>query len=1444
MTTMRIPRSKAVAILLALLMALGGTAQPVLAHDFGGGTGPGGPPPPDGCPGCCGGGGGGGDPCDGSGPGCGSSGGPVNFWDGAERHTTQDVLIAGYIPISFSRIYDSRIDYDSPVGYGWAHSYDMRLFQFPDGTVMIRRDGGGRREFVPSGGSFISPAGEFRNELIDDGDGTYTLIEDDGFEYAFDLRGRLESIQDVHGNRLEMEYDPAGRLPLMGVSKWSPRPENLGVISLDYRLTAVRERDAQGTLTGRSISLTYDGTTGRLQSVTDHTSRVWTYSHDLKGNLSSVSRSPGLVYTYEYEDANDPHNLTRLDELKQSFTLTYDAADRVTQQAFDTGTTLDIVYDMPGLMTTVTETVRDQADVVVSTAQMVYEFNEFGNPTAITDKLGHRSVLVRDSEGMTTRREFYENIPETGLTLMRTIDFTLDANGNVMTHVSTDVLTGESVTRNYTYTANKVASLREFSSNDPTFVTGYDHDWAVNGRGYPTFVTQERRIISGGNTPTPTFFVTDYGYNAFGQLTTTTYPGGDVETIGYTNSYVTNMNGETMTRDARGNLLTRTDRNNETWTYVYDDFDRAVTVTDAEGAITRLTWNRLDMVQTEIGATGSTAGQINTFEYDDAGRLTAIRQQLPGGGDFLVGSMTVDSEGRILTRTDADGRTITYSYDVMGRMTSISNPGFGTRTFDYDMFGNRISDTDAMGRQINFSFRNVDSPGKSLTATNGISKTYTAALDVLGNLKTLTDPNGRTLTETHDAMGRITAFQTPSTATTAFNYNSRGLLGSRTDPRGVLTQYSYNARGELTGVDYASGSETVTITRDPQGQITRVVDADSDLSFTYDGTGRITRETNNLTGRWVNYTFDSRGRRETMTTSDGQSVNYTYDQFGYLRSIVRNGDTEVTHSTSPTGLVSQSVYGDGRTLTYTYNDAGKIVSQVARDGSNTLLSQTDYTRDASGLIVLRHEIQQQPSGPTTELYIHYTYDDGLRLMREEIRDADNVTVLEARTFDYDDVGNRTQMAFDGGPTTTYAYGPDYELLTETTGGASIAYTYDAAGGLQTETASGTTVTYSRDFEGRLIGFTSPSVNVAYALSFDGRRLAKTSGGNTTDYLYDGMNVVGEYQAASPTVRYLSGLKLDEWILREESGQKSYTTLLQDMMSVMQVTDSAGAVQNSYIYKAFGESFSQQTNTPNVLTFTGRRDEAETDHTYFRERLYSKRTGRFLSLDPYRPDAARTTRIGRPDRFALRGDGVQNSPLFSARRNVNVTGMDVTGYQYVGNNPVNATDPTGEVLIWNPASGSVTSGCVGSACLLTGCLGSGCGGSACGGSGCGGSGCVASGCGGSGCVASVCGGSGCVGSGCGVSVCVNSACGYSICTFSGCVMSKCGGSACAGSQCGASGCVVSICVGSGCMVSVCALSACGASGCTSSGCQGSASCSQSGCSGSACNAASGCNSPCC
>ena len=137
-------------------------------------------------------------------------------------------------------------------------------------------------------------------------------------------------------------------------------------------------------------------------------------------------------------------------------------------------------------------------------------------------------------------------------------------------------------------------------------------------------------------------------------------------------------------------------------------------------------------------------------------------------------------------------------------------------------------------------------------------------------------------------------------------------------------------------------------------------------------------------------------------------------------------------------------------------------------------------------------------------------------------------------------------------------------------------------------------------------------------------------------------------AGSQTHRYLYGTQIDQ-VLADEIGVSTNWMLGDNQGTIRDVVDSNGSLINHIVYDSFGKVQSQ-SNAGYDLRFgyTGREQDSETGLNYYRARYYDSANGRFISEDP----------IG----FAA-GDG-------------NLT-------RYVGNSPVNFTDPSGLITFIIP-----------------------------------------------------------------------------------------------------------------------------------------------------------------
>jgi hypothetical protein len=128
------------------------------------------------------------------------------------------------------------------------------------------------------------------------------------------------------------------------------------VVSYDYRLNKVEEKDATGAFTGASVTFSYDTSTGRLNGIWDSTGRSVIYSHDNIGNLTGVSGPSGSA-TYGYSDPDNMHHVTTIDEGKGQYVNTHDAQGRVIKQS--TAPCDRYQYLVPNKKNRVTTSVKD-----------------------------------------------------------------------------------------------------------------------------------------------------------------------------------------------------------------------------------------------------------------------------------------------------------------------------------------------------------------------------------------------------------------------------------------------------------------------------------------------------------------------------------------------------------------------------------------------------------------------------------------------------------------------------------------------------------------------------------------------------------------------------------------------------------------------------------------------------------------------------------------------------------------------------------------------------------------------------------------------------------------------------------------------------------------------------------------------------------------------------
>ena len=629
---------------------------------------------------------------------------------------------------------------------------------------------------------------------------------------------------------------------------------------------------------------------------------------------------------------------------------------------------------------------------------------------------------------------------------------------------------------------------------------------------------------------------------------------------------ITNKAGQITTYiyDQRGNLLSTTNALNETTTFTYKPTGLLESITDGLGHKSQFEYDAQGNLTAQIDALNNRT----TIEYDGIGRPTAVVDPLGRRTEA-----TYDTLDRVLTFKDPAGAVTRFEYDASGNQTALINALNEKWTQAYDSKGRLISVTDPINRATRYfyNFKDelvraitpsgrtmqyaYDARGLRTTITDPLGGVATFRYDSNGRLTTVTDQRGSVITFVFDELQRLTAMRDPLGRLSSISYDNGGNVASTMDRLGRTTQYTYDALNRPARINYADA--VVNFTYNAAGLPTRVDDTQGgSIAWTYDDANQVLSETTNAGA--VQYSYNASGQRTSMVAADRAPVAYGYDTAGRLQTI-QQGSEIYTHTYDQLSRRASLIRPNGVTTSYIYDTVGRIARLTHSNAASQHLEdyQYSYTRDNQ----IASIISASPTAPHPPEATAGTADA-----------ANRVRQFGNNTYDFNSVGQTTQKT-------------------------------NVAG----------TTQYNWDARGRMTGAALPGgQNVSYTYDIFGRRTSRSAGGQSTQFLYDGHNVVLDRESAGGTVDYLSGVGTDEH-LRQSSGAGGSLFSLQDNVgSVAALTDGGGNVVERQQYEAFG------TSSGSSLTrygYTGRERDNATGLLYYRARWYDTQQGRFLSEDP-------------------------------------------------------------------------------------------------------------------------------------------------------------------------------------------------------------------------------------
>ncbi len=1089
------------------------------------------------------------------------AGNPTNVATGNKYEEVLDLSISTPgIPLEFRRSYNGQIIFDTPLGYGWTHSFDIILNVVqtsPTKRVRIWDSDGRALHFnqVQQTSTEILFGGESRvkdrlKQVISTGE--YFLRRKQGnLTYRFDSNGKLLDISDPNGNTLTLTY--TGGL--------------LTQLSNNF---------------GKSLLISYNG--NRISSVTDPKNQSIVYEYT-NGDLTRVTYPDQNFVRYVYSN----HDL--IDKYDASNNLighwAYDSYGRVTTyySHLKDGIPqerIDLTYQFGGTVvtrstgaTTYTTGVIDSIDVV----QQIQGCSTCGSVNkqfAYSNRLDLTQVISIDGSNQYTTQYTYDNPTNPWEQVGEILQIT-EALG-----------WPEQRTTSYTYThrtddpflltqsTETVKSVVDPQQNKVT-TTSYDNQGNIISR-------QESGYVFIDGVATPKTYTTTYQYNTLGQFTQIDGPRTDVSDITTIEYYantsdqgnnrgqlkkITNALGQITqfsNYDANGNVGTITDPNGVITQRTYDERNRIKTITNqATGAQTQYFYDargNLSYIMLPVG------NRID-FTYNLANKLTEIKDSLDNKIQYQY-----DVEGnRIREETkDPQGtlkKYLDFTYDVYNNLKRIINPDTSYTEYTYD---GRKNPTASKDPRNNTTLYTYDPLSRIKQMTQPLNTIANYGYDTQDNQSSVTDPNGNNTQYWSDDFGRKNQANSPDTGITDYLYDEAGNLLQRFDAKETTVNYTYDALNRLTAIQFPSDpNQNVTFTYDSTsvtygiGRLTGRTDPSGFYTFYYDANGNLTKEEETIGGilYTTQYTYNNNNILTSITYPSGRVITYTTDQIGRVSQVstpLNNNPkilaTGITYL--PFGGITGLTYGNGLTLTQGYDNQYRISSIV----TGSILNLT-FGYDPNGNIVSILDVVNPPGGEVLDPPGTYTYQTA----------TNKLTHIEATPpvdFGYDPNGNIISAN-----NRTFVYDLSNQLVCVEDNGTTVAeYVYNGMGQRIKKNARGSVRVFHYNHLGYLISETNHT------------------GQTIVEYVYIGSNLLAKIQ-----------------------GEQVYYYHNDHLGTPQVLTDDSGNIVWKAAYTPFGEAQVSIGVVENPHRLRGQYYDAETGLHYNYFRYYNPQTGRYITPDP-------------------------------------------------------------------------------------------------------------------------------------------------------------------------------------------------------------------------------------
>lgn len=970
----------------------------------------------------------------------------------------------------------------------------------------------------------------------------------------------------------------------------------------------------------------------QLTRVTDPISGIYiAYQYNADGYLAQASTPAGRSVSLAYAN-NRLVSITHADGTVEGFT--YTDLDQIENRSLNGVVQSTTSYDEFGRAT-------EQDDTKTDNHKLQFVYNEQADTitTQVTDRNGYSKVLVfnqdykllQETDAVNTVKNFQYN--DGGQPTRIT-----DNKGGVTTISynqygdTTSIVTADKSVENRQYDSRRnLLTSTDAYGNTQTFT--YD---ANNNR-----LTATNQL---GQT-------TRYTYNSNNQRISETTPKGRTTQYAYTNGLLTsetNPKGEVryFEYDQDGRIIAESDFRGNYTRYTLDNAGRKLSETDPLGNQQFWTYDEKGKVLSHQDAKGNRT----EHQYNAQGDRTQTTRTV--NGILAIWQYEYDGESRLISMTDPNGNTTQYVRDPLGRVTKTIDALGNETLHEFDNNNNLIRETDPLNNQQTFTY---DEMNRVIEELDGLGNKTAYQYDALGRVHSITDALARFKEYTYDAASQLLSILHPGNLTATQSIDEDGDVASVTTPANDTRRLERDSTGMV--IDEAT-ADTISLRYEynANDQVSHIINGRSQSTyFDYDTNSRLTEKRDEI--GTVNYEYDANNNL-VKTQQNNIAIERQYDEFNRVTQYSVNGSfaSLINYQLDAVGNLTQLAYpkpdstANRPVIDYTY-DALDRMSTVS--GFTNGYTAATYTYDSKG------RLTKLVRGNNSELTL--TYDAADRLTSSIDRDP-NGNLIVQHLYTYDAIGRLASETITPQATPPASliqpmdmiFGDDDRLVSQ----GSTVYNYDADGNILK--AEGHDLIF--DARNQLIR----AGHLTYQYNAEGQRIAQrdTSTNTSTNYIVSphhlGLVQVLRERKGNDRVRdFIYGA---QGLLAQyhHDNQQHYYFHYDYRGSVVAISDEQGQVVARYGYMPFGQRYDVSGSFETPFGYNGR-DGVVTDTNnliYMRARYYSPSQQRFVSKDP------------------IRGD-IESIPSMNR-------------YAYVGGDPINGVDPTGEAVWFIPLAYAVAS----------------------------------------------------------------------------------------------------------------------------------------------------------